>query len=136
MHGAACAAGASHLTTQMKAEVSHITMTQVKAEVPTTTMGNGPDGFDALQEHQISLLRSPQNHNTAQLRLRQKHQPPQWATNLMALRQQLSNTLPDATSAPLQGESEHGVGSPAGILLVVDDIGDGAVHIYCGHTLT
>jgi len=54
----------------------------------------------------------------------------------MALRQQLGNTLPDTTSASLQGESEHSVGSPAGILLIVDDVGDGAVHIYCGHTLT
>lgn len=54
----------------------------------------------------------------------------------MALRQQLGNTLPDATSAPLQGESEHSVRSPASILLVVNDVGDSTGHIYCGHTLT
>ena len=57
-------------------------------------------------------------------------------TNLLVLRKQPSHALPDTPGTPLQGEPEDGVGPPASILLVVDYIPDGAVHIYSGHTLT
>ena len=55
---------------------------------------------------------------------------------LLILRQQPGNPLPNATSTPLQGESEDSIGTPPRILLVVDDISDGSVHVYSGHTLT
>lgn len=57
-------------------------------------------------------------------------------TDLLALWQQLGNTLPDASCTPLQGESEDCVRAPPCILLVVDDIPDSSVHIYCGYTLS
>ena len=55
---------------------------------------------------------------------------------LLILRQQPGNPLPNATSTPLQGESEDSIGTPPCILLVVDDISDGSVHVYSGHPLT
>mmetsp|Transcript_4213 Transcript_4213/g.11363 ORF Transcript_4213/g.11363 Transcript_4213/m.11363 type:complete len:305 (-) Transcript_4213:467-1381(-) len=55
--------------------------------------------------------------------------------SLVLLGKQASHTLPDCTRASVRGEAEHRIRAPACILLSVDDIGDGAVHVHSGHTL-
>ena len=49
--------------------------------------------------------------------------------------EELRNSLPDGSSASACGEAEDGIGPPSGILLVVDDIGNGAVNVDSRHTL-
>mmetsp|Transcript_6266 Transcript_6266/g.17989 ORF Transcript_6266/g.17989 Transcript_6266/m.17989 type:complete len:496 (+) Transcript_6266:382-1869(+) len=57
-------------------------------------------------------------------------------TQTQALLRQLSgNRLPDAAGAALQGESKHCVGAPPRVLLVVQHVGDGPLHVHRGHPL-
>jgi hypothetical protein len=76
-------------------------------------------------------------HTPGGAELHQQHHPqsPSAAPHLLVLGQQLSHTLPDGTSAARGGEPEDSVGAPASILLAVDDVGDGPVHVHCGHAL-
>lgn len=57
------------------------------------------------------------------------------STYLLVLGQEVGDSLPDGAGAPLQGEPEHRVGPPPGVLPALDHTCNGARRIHRRHAL-